>query len=68
MRNLIDPSLQDNVVIQSGFFHHIYHIGCAFNLHSIFYSGLIFAGQNSSKKQTEAFLSVDPWDKIHELS
>ena len=34
-RNLIDPSLQDNVVIQSGFFQHIYHIGCAFNLHSI---------------------------------
>ena len=34
-RNLIDPSLQDNVVIQSGFFHHIYHIGCAFNLHSL---------------------------------
>ena len=28
-RNLIDPSLQDNVVIQSGFFQHIYHIGCA---------------------------------------
>ena len=28
--NLIDPTLQDNVVIQSGFFHHIYHIGCAF--------------------------------------
>ena len=29
-RNLIDPSLQDNVVIQSGFFQHIYHIECAF--------------------------------------
>ena len=29
-RNLIDPSLPDNVVIQSGFFPHIYHIGCAF--------------------------------------
>ena len=28
-RNLIDPSLQDNVIIQSGFFQHIYHIGCA---------------------------------------
>ena len=38
-RNLIDPSLQDNVVIQRGFFHHIYHIGCAFNLHSIINSG-----------------------------
>ena len=29
-RNLIDPSLQDNVVIQSEFFHYVYHIGCAF--------------------------------------
>ena len=29
-RNLIEPSLQDNVIIQSGFFQHIYHIGCAF--------------------------------------
>ena len=27
-RNLIDPSLQDNVIIQSGFFHHIYHWMC----------------------------------------
>ena len=29
-RNLIDPSSQDNVVIQSEFFQHIYHIGSAF--------------------------------------
>ena len=28
-RSLIDPSLQDNVIIQRGFFQHIYHIGCA---------------------------------------
>ena len=44
-RNLIDPSLQDNVVIPNSFFEYIYHIGCAvsvilpiyvpFNLHSI---------------------------------
>ena len=43
-RNLIDPSLQDNVVIPSGFFQYIYHIGCAFNLHSIISSGLIPGG------------------------
>ena len=29
-RNLIDPLLQDNVVIQRRFFQHFYHIGCAF--------------------------------------
>ena len=64
-RNLIDPSLQDNVVIPSNFFQHIYHIGCAFNLHSIINSGLIPGGQNSSKRQTVFFLPVDPMDKSH---
>ena len=64
-RNLIDPSLQDNVVIQSGFFQHIYHIGCAFHLHSIINSGLIPGGQNSSRRQTVLFLPVDPMDKSH---
>ena len=62
-RNLIDPSLQDNVVIQNGFFQHIYHIGCAFNLHSIINNGLIPGGQNSSKRQTVFFLSIDPETK-----
>ena len=64
-RNLIDPSLQDNVVIPSGFFQYIYHIGCGFNLHSIINSGLIPGGQNSSKRQTVFFLPVDPRDKSH---
>ena len=64
-RNLIDLSLQDNVEIQSGFFHHIYHIGCAFNLHSIINKGLIPGGQNSRKRQTVFFLPIDPRDKGH---
>ena len=64
-RNLIDPSLQDNVVIPSNFFQHIYHVLCAFNLHSIINSGLILGGQNSSKRQTVFFLPVDPMDKSH---
>ena len=62
-RNLIDLLLQDNVVIQNGFFQHIDHIGCAFNLHSIINSGLILGGQNSNKRQTVFFLLVDPRDK-----
>ena len=66
-RNLIDPSLQDNVVIPSNFFQHIYHIGCAFNLHSIINSGLIPGGQSSSKRQIVFFLPVDPMDKGHEV-
>ena len=64
-RNLIDLSLQDNVVIQSNFFQYIYHIGCAFNLHSIINNGLILGGQISSKRQTVLFLLVDPMGKNH---
>ena len=64
-RNVIDPSLQDNVKIQRGFFHHIYHIGCAFNLNSIINNGFTLGGQNSSKRQTVFFLPIDPRDKEH---
>ena len=64
-RNLMDPALHDNVVIQSGFFHHIYHIGCAFNLHSIINNGLIPGGLNLSKRQTVFFLPIDTRDKEH---
>ena len=53
------------MVIQSGFFQHIYHIGCAFNLHSVINNGLIPGGQNSSKRQTVFFLPIDPRDKGH---
>ena len=54
-RNLIDLSLQDNVVIPSGFFQHIYHIGCAFNLIFIFNSGLILGGQKF-EQETDSIL------------
>ena len=65
-RNLIDPSLQDNVVIQSGFFQHIFTIlDVPFNLHSIINSGLLHGGQNSSKRLTVFFLPIDPRDKSH---
>ena len=57
-RNLIDPSLKDNVIIQSGFFQHIYHIGCAFKLHSIINNGLIPGGLDSSRRQTVFFLPI----------
>ena len=64
-RNLIDPSLQDNVVTPDGFFKYIYHVGCAINLHSIISSGLIPGRQNLSNRQTVFFLSVDPMDREH---
>ena len=63
-RNLIDPSLQDNVLIPNNF-EYIYHIGCTINLHSITNSGLIPGGQNLSKRQTIFCTSVDPMNKEH---
>ena len=63
--NLIDPMLQDNVVIGTGIFHYIYHIGCAFNLHSIINNGLVPGGQDLSRRQTVFFLPVDPRDESH---
>ena len=63
--NLIDLTLQDNVVIGSGIFHYIYHIGCAFNLHSIINNGLITGGQDLSRRQTVFFLPIDPRDENH---
>ena len=60
--NLIDPTLQDNVVIGTGIFLYIYHVGCTFNLHSIINNGLVLEGQNLSRRQTVFFLLVDPRD------
>ena len=64
-RNLIDPSLQDNVLLPDNFFEYIYHIGCAINLHSITNSALIPGGQHLSKRHTVFFTSVDPMHKEH---
>ena len=52
-------------MIGTGIFHYIYHIGCAFNLHSIINNGLIPGGQDLSRRQTVFFLPVDPRDESH---
>ena len=44
-RNLVDPSLLDNLLIPNNFFEYIHHIGCAVNVHSTTKSGLIAGGQ-----------------------
>ena len=56
-RNLIDPSLQDNVVIQSGFFQHIYHIGCAFKP-SFYHQQWIDTWWTEFKQETNSILSA----------
>ena len=63
--NLIDPTLQDNVLIGPGIFPYLYHVGCTFNLHSIINNGLIPGGQNLSRRQTVFFLPVDPRNESH---
>ena len=65
-RNPIGPSPQDTVLISDNFFEHIYHIGCAINLHSITNSGLIPGGQNLGKKrQIVFFTAVNPMNEEH---
>ena len=58
--NLIDPTLQDNVLIGTGIFLYIYHVGCTFNLYSIINNGLVPGGQNLSRRQTVFYLPIDP--------
>ena len=59
MSNLIDPTLQDNVVIGPGIFLYIYHVGSNFNLYSIISNGLIPGAQNLSRRQSVFFLPID---------
>ena len=56
-RSLIDPSLQDRVVIPDGFFKDISHVGCAINQNSIVNSGLILGGQKV-EQQTNSIPSA----------
>ena len=55
-RNLIDPTLQDKVVVPSNFFQYICHVGCAINLHSIINSG-IDTWRSKFEQQTDSILS-----------
>ena len=63
--NLIDLMLQDNVMIGTGIFSYINHVGCTFNLHSIINNGLVLGGQILSRRQTVFYLPVDPRDETH---
>ena len=45
----IDPTLQDNVLLQSDCAEHIYHVGGSHDTHSIIQSGLIPGGKDVKK-------------------
>ena len=49
---LKDPTSQYNVLIGTGIFPYIHHIGCAFNLHSIINNGLVPGSQNLSRRKS----------------
>ena len=53
------------MLIGTGIFPYIYHVGCTFNLHSIINNGLVPGGQNLSRRQTVFFSPVDPRDESH---
>ena len=63
--NLIDLTLQDNVLIGPGIFPYFYHVGSNFNLHSFVSNGLIPGGQNLSRRQIVFFSLIDPRNENH---
>ena len=62
---LFKDILEDNVLIGTGIFPYIYHMGSTFNLHSIVRHGLVSGGQKLSRRQTVFFLLVDPRNEDH---
>ena len=64
-RNLIDPSLQNNGVIQSNFFQHIYHVRMC-NQFTFHHQFRIDTRRTKFEQQTDSVLfAVDPMDKDH---
>ena len=53
------------MLIGTGIFPYICHVGCTFNLHFIINNGLVPGGQNLSRRQTVFFLPVDPRNESH---
>ena len=66
--NLVDPALQDNVLLPDDFAEYIYHIGNANELHSIIKSGLIPGGRSPKKDRRSVFFTaVNPMDDHQDL-
>ena len=58
---LLVHTLQDNVLLPDDFAEYIYHIGNAFEMHSIIKSGLIPGGTSLGRdRQSVFFTAVDP--------
>ena len=55
-RNLIDPSLQDNVVIPSNFFQYIFHVRC--NQFAFYHQFWINTWRSKFEQETDGVLSA----------
>ena len=56
--NLVDPLLQDTVLLRDDFTEYIYHIGNAFEMHSIIKSGLIPGGKRLRRDRLSVFFTA----------
>ena len=53
--NLVDPAMQDNVLLPEGFTENIYHVGNGSDMHSIIRSGLIPGGKSLKRNRQSVF-------------
>ena len=61
--NVVDPALQDNVLLPKGFTEYIYHVGNANELNSIIRNGLVPGGISLKRgRQAVFFTTVNPMD------
>ena len=56
--NLVDPSLQDNVLLPDDFAEYICHIENAFEMHTIIKNGLIRGGKRFRKDRQSVFFTA----------
>ena len=65
---LVDPTMQDNVLLRNAFTEYIYHIGNAHDMHSIIQGGLIPGGRSLKRdSQSMFFTAVNPMDDTQDL-
>ena len=65
--NLVDPTLQDNVLMPNDFAEYIYHIGNASALHLHHYKWIDPRRKKPQKGQTISVLAVNPMDDNQDL-
>ena len=63
--NVVDPALQDNVLLPNGFTEYLYHVGNANELNSITRNGLISGGTSLKRgRQAVFFTTVNPMEDV----